>query len=205
MHFASELFDSHPRFAQLKSILLDFFNGEQSDAIALAGLEHVISVSLGPTPSNVTTTTTMDDPLSDSKESLATLPPIHIRTFTVQLKKSGTRVPRVQLTPMGPHLDLVLGRHTDPDPEMLKAALKRPKLEKDDVEKGLGKKRKNIETDDMGDLRGQIHIGKQDLSQLQVRKMKGLKEDGGLANGSPKKRRQAANTARDEEEPSDGD
>jgi len=206
MHFASELFDSHPRFSQLKSILLDFFNGEQSDAIALTGLEHVISVSLGPTPPNVTTaTTSMDDPSSDSKEYLATLPPIHIRTFTVQLKKSGTRVPRVQLTPMGPHLDLVLGRHTNPDPEMFKAALKRPKLEKDDVEKGLGKKRKNIETDDMGDLRGQIHLGKQDLSQLQVRKMKGLKEDGGLANGSPKKRRMVANANGDEEEPSDGD
>jgi len=103
---------------------------------------------------------------------------------------------------MGPHLDLVLGRHTDPDPEMLKAALKRPKLEKDDVEKGLGKKRKNIETDEMGDLRGQIHMSKQDLSQLQVRKMKGLKEDG-LVNGSPKKRK-AAHAGRDEE-PSDGD
>lgn len=201
MHFASELFDSHPRFVQLKSLLLDFFNGEQSDAIALKGLEHVISVSLGPTPSNLTTAT-MDD---DSKETLAILPPIHIRTFTVQLMKSGTRIPRVQLTPMGPHLDLVLRRHIDPDPDMLKAALKRPKLEKDDVEKGLGKKRKNIETDEMGDLRGQIHLGKQDLSQLQVRKMKGLKEDGGRANGAPRKRQKSAHTSSDEEGASDGD
>lgn len=189
MHFTSDLFDSHPRFMQLKSILLDFFGGEQSDAIALTGLEHVISVSLGPTPSTLTSTT-FDDPStsSDSKESLAALPPVHIRTFTVQLLKSGTRLPKAQLTPMGPHLDLVLRRHTDSDPVLLKNALKRPKLEKDDVERGLGKKRKNMETDEMGDLRGQIHLGKQDLSALQVRKMKGLKEDG----GTKKKQKQKA-------------
>lgn len=193
MHFASDLFDSHPRFIQLKSMLLDFFGGEQSDAVALSGLEHVISVTLGPTPSTLTSTTTADPSSStDSKESLSALPPVHIRTFTVQLLKSGTRLPKVQLTPMGPHLDLALRRHTDPDPIMLKAALRRPKLEKDDVERGLGKKRKNLDTDEMGDLRGQIHLGKQDLSALQVRKMKGLKEDGGLAS---KKRRKASSTA----------
>lgn len=204
MHFASELFDSHPRFAQLKSMLLDFFNGEESEAIALTGLEHVISVTLAPTPPNLiaTAAASMDDPSSSSTE---TLPPVHIRTFTVKLMKSGTRIPRAQLTPMGPYFDLVLRRHTDPDPEMLKSSLKRPKLEKEDVEKGLGKKRKNIETDEMGDMRGQIHLGKQDLSQLQVRKMKGLKEDGGRANGAPKKQRGAAHADSDEEASSDGD
>lgn len=76
---------------------------------------------------------------------------------------------------MGPHLDLVLRRHQEPDPELLKQALKRPKLKKTDVEKGLGKKKKNMEVDDMGDLRGRVHVGKQDLGKLQTRKMKGLK------------------------------
>ena len=41
--------------------------------------------------------------------------------------------------------------------------------------KGLGKKKKNLEVDEMGDLRGRIHVGKQDLGKLQTRKMKGLK------------------------------
>jgi ribosome production factor 2 len=76
---------------------------------------------------------------------------------------------------MGPSLDMRLRRHTPPDPELLKLALKTPKLKKTDIEKGLGKKRKNIEVDEMGDLRGQIHVGKQDLGKLQTRKMKGLK------------------------------
>lgn len=58
---------------------------------------------------------------------------------------------------------------------MLKAALRRPKMKKKDVEKGLGTKRKNQEVDEMGDLRGRVHVAKQDLDRLQTRKMKGLK------------------------------
>lgn len=50
------------------------------------------------------------------------------------------------------------------------------------MEKGLGKRKKNLQVDEMGDLRGRIHVTKQDLSKLQTRKMKGLKagrdEDG---------------------------
>ena len=37
------------------------------------------------------------------------------------------------------------------------------------------KVKKNIDTDLVGDKIGRIHIGKQDLSELQTRKMKGLK------------------------------
>lgn len=76
---------------------------------------------------------------------------------------------------MGPSLDLVMRRYQAADPELLKQALKRPKLKKTDVEKGLGKKRKNMEIDEMGDLRGKVHVGKQNLDKLQTRKMKGLK------------------------------
>ena len=48
------------------------------------------------------------------------------------------------------------------------------------------KQKKNIETDMMGDKLGRIHLGKQDLSELQTRKMKGLKRSRGLEedNGS---------------------
>lgn len=37
------------------------------------------------------------------------------------------------------------------------------------------KKTKNIERDELGDEYGRIHMQKQDLSQLETRKMKGLK------------------------------
>lgn len=37
------------------------------------------------------------------------------------------------------------------------------------------KPKKNVETDVVGDKIGRIHLGRQDLSELQTRKMKGLK------------------------------
>ena len=37
------------------------------------------------------------------------------------------------------------------------------------------KQKKNVETDTVGDKIGRIHLGRQDLNELQTRKMKGLK------------------------------
>lgn len=180
MHFASELFETHSRFAQLKSMLLDFFNGEEIESICLPGIEHVISVSLAPTPETLNTTATdFTAPNSLNATLSASLPKVHLRVYTIKFLRSGTRIPRVELTLMGPSVDFVLRRNQEADPDMLKEALKKPKLKKSDVEKGLGKKRKNKETDEMGDLRGQIHIGKQNLDKLQTRKMKGLKPSAG--------------------------
>ena len=100
---------------------------------------------------------------------------MHIRVYTLALTPSGTRVPRAGLVPMGPSIDLSLRRHQPADEELWKAAMRRPKLKKQDVEKGLGKRKRNVDVDEMGDLRGRLHVGKQDLSKLQTRKMKGLK------------------------------
>lgn len=172
MHFASELFDTHPRYVQLKSLLMDLFNGEVVESICLPGLEHVISVTVAPSPSHQTATVVLGGSQQDDPTYL---PKVHVRMYTVKLTPSGTRVPRVELTEMGPSLDLSLRRWREADPDMWKAAMKRPKVKQQDVEKGLGNRKKNVEVDEMGDLRGRVHIGKQDLSKLQTRKMKGLK------------------------------
>lgn len=176
MHFASELFDSHPRYIQLKSMLMHLFNGEEVDQIHLVGLEHVISVAVAPTPLSLTSTAPSTSTSTLASEDTKNLPKVHIRCFTLKLLASGVRTPRVELVPMGPSLDLSLRRHQPADPEIWKMAMKRPKLKKQDIEKGLGKKRKNMEVDEMGDLRGRVHVAKQDLSRLQTRKMKGLKK-----------------------------
>lgn len=174
MHFASPLFETHPALIQLKSMLLDFFNGHSLEHVHLAGLEHVISITAGPLPPNPDAVSSSSGAPPPSEAS--TLPTIHFRTSTIRLLSSGSRIPRMELTPMGPNFDFKIRRRQEADPDTLKAALKRPKVEKRDVEKGLGKKRKNIETDDMGDKVGRIHLGKQELGQLQVRKMKGLRK-----------------------------
>lgn len=43
--------------------------------------------------------------------------------------------------------------------------------------------KKNIDTDIIGDKVGRIHLGRQDLSALQTRKMKGLKRSRDVADG----------------------
>ncbi|KAL4065061.1 Brix domain-containing protein [Scleroderma yunnanense] len=180
LHFASDLFDTHPRYIQLKSLLIGFFNGEVIESICLPGLEHVISVSIAPS-SNLQSTSV---PLGGTQqEDPKILPKVHLRTYTIKLLPSGTRVPRVELSEMGPSIDFSLRRHQEADPEMWKAAIKRPKLKKKDIEQGLGKKKKNLEVDEMGDLRGRIHVAKQDLGRLQTRKMKGLKVSLGEEDG----------------------
>lgn len=174
MHFASELFDAHPRYIQLKSLLLDLFNaGEVGDALYLKGIEHVISVTVTPSPTAISTADT----------SPTSLPKVHLRTYSVSLQRSGVRTPYVVLAPHGPFMDLVLRRNTDPPPALLQLAMKRPKLKKQDIEQGLGKRKRNQEVDEMGDLRGRIHIPKQDLSALErkSKRMKGLRNKGGDA------------------------
>ncbi|KAG8695657.1 rRNA-binding ribosome biosynthesis protein rpf2 [Ceratobasidium sp. 394] len=176
VQFASQLFDTHPRYIQLRSLLLDLFGASQIDAIHLAGIEHVICISTAPVPPSLTSTSASADPNENTP-----LPTIHIRTYTTRLLASGVRVPRVELTPMGPSLDLVLRRHQEADPAVWNLAMKVPKLKKKDVESGLGKKRKNIDVDEMGDVRGRVHVARQDLGKLQTRKMRGLKRARGDA------------------------
>lgn len=83
-----------------------------------------------------------------------------------------------------------LGRLHQPEEALAKEALKRAKLPTDE------KTKKNVSMDVMGDKIGRIHLGRQDLGDLQTRKMKGLKrgrdeelgeeedeEDGGVEVG----------------------
>ncbi len=167
MIFQSPLFTTHPTFQLIKSMLLDFFNGHAVDHIPLMGLEGVIAVTAGPMRGD-----------ADAADGAPTssLPRVHLRVYTTKLFATQSRLPRVELTEMGPAIDFSIRRTQFAQPDVLAMALKRPKLAKSDVEKGLGRKRKNIETDGMGDLVGRVHLGKQDLTNLQSRKMKGLKE-----------------------------
>ena len=144
---------------------MDMFNGQVIDSICLSGLEHVISITVAPTPPDL------------NSASSASLPRVHVRTYTFKMLSSGVKVPRAELVPMGPHFDLVLRRNREADEDMAKAALKRPKIAKKDAESGLGKKRKNFEVDEMGDLRGHVHVGRQNLDKLQRKKVKALRDD----------------------------
>ncbi|KAG7778769.1 hypothetical protein KL922_001940 [Ogataea haglerorum] len=153
--FNGSIFDTHPLFKQIKSLFLDFFRGEVTKLQDVSGLQHVIAVSA------------IEE--DDNDESISKLPLVHFRVYKLKTYKSAEpKLPRVELEETGPRLDFKIGRHQYPDSEMEKEALKVPKQLQPT-------QKKNVDVDSMGDKIAKVHVGVQDLSKLQTRKMKGLK------------------------------
>jgi len=129
--------DVHKRFANL---LLDFFRGQVVNTINLVGLEHVIVCTSAPEK-------------------------VYFRVYRTQLKKSGTKIPHVDLLEIGPSADFVIGRSSLATQDMIKASTKIPGVLRP-------KKVKNVKRDSFN-IVGTMHMGKrQDLSELQIRKKK---------------------------------
>ncbi|KAK3985950.1 Brix domain-containing protein [Cladorrhinum sp. PSN332] len=147
-------------FTMAKSMLIDFFKGDVSNKIDVEGLKYIVSV----TADEPTTSSAMDSDDPSSK------PALHLRVYTIHTKRSGQKLPRVELEEHGPRMDFRLGRIQEPDDAMLKEAMRKPRASEE-------RTKKNISTDIMGDKLGRIHLGKLDLSELQTRKMKGLKRE----------------------------
>ncbi|KAF2750935.1 Brix-domain-containing protein [Sporormia fimetaria CBS 119925] len=161
--FHGTVFESpnETKYTLAKSLFLDFFRGQEIPEIDVAGLQYLISIS------------------AEEEEEGQTAPKIHLRSYLIKTKRSGQKLPRVEVEEMGPRMDFTVGRERFPDPEMLKDALKKPKGTE-------AKTKKNIDMDNMGDKIGKVHVGKQDFNTLQTRKMKGLKrgrDEDGAANG----------------------
>ncbi|KAF2847669.1 ribosome biogenesis protein-like protein RPF2 [Plenodomus tracheiphilus IPT5] len=145
------------KYTLAKSLLIDLFKGQDATEVDVEGLQYLISISaVEPT-----------DVLPN--------PEIKLRFYLLRTKRSGQKLPRIEVEEMGPRIDFSLGREMFPDADMMKQALKKPKGTEQ-------RTKKNIDTDVMGDKTGKIHVGKQDFGTLQTRKMKGLKRARGEAD-----------------------
>lgn len=180
--------DPSGAFMHLKSLILDFYRGEELNPnhIALGGLEHVISVSIAPTTN--AQKPAKSDELSDlyraagipqhvhGASAVQHCPPCTVlfRVYAVRMLASGTRTPRIELDLCGPSFDFELRRRIPASIDAMTKALKRPKTAEEKNTQGKGK-RKNVDTDEMGDMVGQIHVGKQDLSKLNTKKINALR------------------------------
>ncbi|ODV85592.1 hypothetical protein CANARDRAFT_28356 [[Candida] arabinofermentans NRRL YB-2248] len=154
--FNGPVFDSHPVFKLVKSMFLDFFRGEESKLQDVSGLQHVITLSA----------IESDD---HDESSMSKLPLVYFRVYKLKTYKSQEpKLPRVELEEIGPRFDFKIGRHQYPDPETEKDAYQVPKQLQPS-------QKKNVDVDSMGDKVAKVHVGLQDLSRLQTRKMKGLK------------------------------
>lgn len=144
--FAGDGFETEPVLKQARSLLLDFFRGRQVQSVNLGGLDCVVFVT------------------HRGSDTLL------LRQYRIRLKKSGTKIPRVELSEMGPLLDLAIRRHRAPPAELEKEALRKPK----ELHK---KKEKNVSSDLLDGRVGRIYMPKQDLGELALHKMKGLKRE----------------------------
>ncbi|OJD14870.1 hypothetical protein AJ78_04817 [Emergomyces pasteurianus Ep9510] len=145
-----------PVYAMLKSMLLDMFKGEETDKIDVEGLQYLLTVAA-------------EEPVEGSQ------PVIHLRWHKIRTKKSGQKLPRVELDEVGPKFDFRIGRVKEADEDVMKEAMKQGKRPNEEA-----KTKKNIGMDAIGDKIGRVHLGRQDLTGLQTRKMKGLKRRAGV-------------------------
>lgn len=144
-------------FAMIKSILLDMFKGEETNKLDVEGLQYLMMVG------------------AEEPAGQGMLPVIHMRWYKIRTRRSGHKLPRVELDEIGPKFDFKVGRVRPADPDVMKEAMKQGKRPNEEP-----KTKKNIEMDPIGDKIGRVHLGKQDLSKLQTRKMKGLKRRAGI-------------------------
>ena len=137
-------------YTMAKSMFLDLFRGEDASSVDVEGLQVMIHIAAG--------------------EEVDGEPPpmIHMRVYRLTTKNSGQKLPRIETEEIGPRISFRVGRVQEADEKLMSEALKKPKqLEP--------KRKKNVDMDEIGDKIGRVHVGKQNLSQMQTRKMKGLK------------------------------
>ena len=94
---------------------------------------------------------------------------IYFRHYGVLLKRSGTRFPRVELEEIGPRMDMTIRRRKEAAREVKKLAYRVPRELKP-------KKVKNIEKGQFGNKMGRVHMERQDLEEMALRKFKALKK-----------------------------
>eukprot|EP00270_Netrium_digitus_P016299 TRINITY_DN5830_c0_g2_i1.p1 TRINITY_DN5830_c0_g2~~TRINITY_DN5830_c0_g2_i1.p1 ORF type:complete len:333 (-),score=89.96 TRINITY_DN5830_c0_g2_i1:93-1091(-) len=145
--FIGQDFESRPEMRQVKSLLLDYFRGQVVTTINLAGLDRVfVCVACGDK--------------------------VFVRHCAIRLKKSGTKIPRVELIEAGPSLDLSIRRSRPPSEELEREAMKTPK-----ASSTLPKVQKNVRHEALAGKLGRVYVDRQDLKSMALRKMKGLKRE----------------------------
>eukprot|EP00045_Choanoeca_perplexa_P000652 m.15349 g.15349 ORF g.15349 m.15349 type:complete len:299 (-) comp10449_c0_seq1:70-966(-) len=141
--FNGHCWEQETDFCNLKSMFMDFFRGPVVEMVNLAGMDRVMSFT------------------ADEDRIVMT-------QYRILYKKSGSRLPLVELKECGPAIDFKLGRCRWASEELRKTAHRQPQQLRP-------KKKKNIEYNDLGDKLGRVHMDRQDFGQLQTRKMKALK------------------------------
>ncbi len=147
MVFNGDAWVNDPDMAHIQNLFQDFYRGRtMKDGLALPAIEGapVFSFTAGEGRT------------------------IHLRVYVTQLKKSGTRIPKVKLVACGPFADLTVRRSKWGDAATRSEACTVPEQLRE-------RKTKNISKNAFGERMGTIHVGKQNIDEIQTRKEKALK------------------------------
>nr|CCC91208.1 putative ribosome biogenesis protein [Trypanosoma congolense IL3000] len=175
--FEGSEFVSDPTFVRLKSLLIDFFRGSSEVEINLDGCDRVLSFSLRSNNGEDACVPPSTDCYSTGKQQKEygnTV--LCMRHYALQKPTTAGGVPRdfgsnIQLIDIGPNFDFVLRRASFATAAEFKLATRLPR----EVLATLRSTAANVSTDEMNNLRGQLHVGKQDVQQLNLRRFKAHK------------------------------
>jgi len=140
-------FQNDEKYTLAANLFVDFFRGQVTNNINLKGLEHVISLSV-----------------SDNGI-------LQFRHYAIIMKKSGTRIPLVELEEIGPSIDFTWRRHQFGAEALRKESLLIPRIL-------TPKKQKNVALNKFKDKVGTVHVSSQELDNIhnKVKKPKALRK-----------------------------
>ena len=171
--FQGEDFETHDGLRLAKNILCDVFRGRVVDRINLKGIDRAIVCTALSNPGGP--------------------PVVMFRQYAIKYKKSGTRLPLVELAEMGPSFDFTCGRHREAPPDVKREAYQKARV---------AKKQKNVSDDVLEGKVGRLYVEKQvGLEALGAAKMKGMKRERLEAAADRAAARQEAATAAPKPEP----
>lgn len=195
--FHGRLWDALPPFQRLRTILCDIFGGKAVPLCSVTGLDSVAVFSLaGPKDSaesaSVSAAAITGADLTPFTLSMGifSVPPRNLPTAALpaEMPEGAIPCPIGPLVPVGPMATLKFKRCKLGPDTVWRAALRQPKeLAASRTAEGAAghgketevkrKKKGNLQRDELGHLRGQLHIGKQDTRRgLATRTYKGTKD-----------------------------
>lgn len=155
---------------RLRNLLLDFFQGQDTDRMLLGALDHVIvATAVGKdehagVPSDPNAATRSDDGRGQR---------IKLRHYHMSLSKGAqtlaSAAPKAALSPIGFSMDMLVRRSRIAPRDLWREAVRVPREAK-------ARKQKNVTRDEMGNKLGRVHMEKQDLDRMPMKKMKALRK-----------------------------
>ena len=174
--FEGQEFESEPFFIRLKNFILDFFRGSNDTEISLDGVDRAVFVSLRSNNGEDAVIAPSDNCIGTKPQEERGNAVLCFRNFAVSKTQSAvgsvSNTKHVNLVDIGPNFDFEVRRVCWAPQQEFKQACKVPK----EALAHMKGEHENVRGDDMGNLRGQLHLGKQDVTELNLRRFKAHKK-----------------------------